>query len=120
MVHKALADRAAISISFLCLVHCLALPSLVAVVPWLVPGFVVEESFHTIAVLAALPVSAIALAGSLQARPLVVATAALGLALLFAGTRMHGELLEVSLSVSGALLVAFAHLRNLLQQRGHA
>lgn len=81
MVRRPLADGAAISVSVLCLIHCLAVPSVIAVAPWLVPGFFVDEAFHTVAVLMALPVSAVALAGSLQRRPFVVALAAFGIGL---------------------------------------
>lgn len=117
MVRRNLADGAAISISLLCLIHCLALPTLLAIAPWLIPGFMVDEAFHVAAVAVALPVSALALAGSLRARPLIVVLAAIGLTLLLGGTLVHEEFLEVSLTVCGALLVALAHLRNLHLQR---
>lgn len=116
MVRRNIADGAAIGISMLCLVHCLAIPTLLALAPWLVPGFMVDESFHVTAVAIALPASAIALASSLQARPLTVLIAGIGLALLFTGTLVEEELLEVSITVCGALLVAAAHIRNLLLQ----
>ncbi|MEE4301171.1 MAG: MerC domain-containing protein [Pseudomonadales bacterium] len=120
MVRRNLADGAAIGISLLCLVHCLALPTLIALAPWLIPGFLVDESFHLAAVLIALPVSAIALASSLRARPTVVVLAGLGLALLLTGAFVEEETLEVSITVCGALLVASAHIRNLLLQRAPA
>lgn len=117
MIRRNLADGAAIGVSLLCLIHCLALPTLLAITPWLIPGFMVDESFHVAAVAIALPVSALALANSLRARPLIVMLAGLGIALLLAGTLVHEEYLEVSLTVCGALLVACAHLRNLYLQR---
>lgn len=120
MVRRNLADGAAIGISMLCLVHCLAVPTLLALAPWLVPGFMEDESFHIAAVMIALPVSVIALAGSLQARPMIVVLAGMGLALLLAGAFVEEESLEVSITVSGALLVALAHLRNLFLQRASA
>lgn len=120
MVRRNLADGAAIGVSMLCLVHCLALPTLLALAPWLIPGFMVDESFHVAAVVIALPISAFALASSLQARPMVVVLAGLGLALLLIGTLVEEESLEVSITVCGALLVASAHIRNLLLQRAPA
>ena len=114
MPPRILADAAAIGVSALCLVHCLAVPMLLTLAPWLVPGFFVDESFHMIAVLVALPVSALALAGTLQARPMIVAIAAVGIATMFAATQVHEEVLETTLTVTGVLLVVLAHVRNLM------
>lgn len=112
MAPRTLADATAIGVSTLCLAHCLAAPVLLTLVPWLVPGLFVDERFHVIAVLTAVPVSALALAGTLQARPMIVTTVALGLAMLVAATRVQDEALETTLTVAGALLVLLAHLRN--------
>ena len=119
MVPRTYADGAAIGVSMLCMAHCLALPALLAVAPWFVPGFFADERFHAIAVAFALPVSAFALAGTLQARPLIVVIAAAGLTLLLIATFVHEEALETGLTVTGAALVALAHLRNLMVRSAH-
>ena len=119
MAPRLIADVAAIGVSLLCIVHCLATPVLLALAPWLVPGLFEDERFHMIAVLVALPVSAVALAGTLRARPEIVAAAAGGLALLLVATSLHDAWMETSMTVSGAILVVFAHVRN-LQLRAHA
>ena len=119
MVPRTFADGAAIGVSMLCMIHCLAVPALLAVAPWIVPGFFADERFHAIAVALALPLSAFALAGTLQARPSIVVLAAAGLTLLLIATLVHEEVLEVGLTVAGALFVALAHVRNLMVRSAH-
>ena len=109
---RSVADGTAIGLSIACLVHCLAVPTLLAVAPWLVPPLLEDERFHTLAVTIALPLSALALAGTLRARPRIVFLAAGGLGMMMLATLLHDEHLETPLTVAGATLLAFAHLRN--------
>jgi hypothetical protein len=109
---RSAADCAAIGLSMACLVHCLAVPTLLAIAPWLVPPLFDDERFHTLAVATALPLSMLALAGTLRVHPPIVFLAVLGLGTMIVATLTHDEGLEVPLTVAGASLLAFAHLRN--------
>ena len=54
-------DILAVSLSVLCILHCLLLPILVIAVPSMASLFFVDEIFHTWMVIAVIPVSGIAL-----------------------------------------------------------
>lgn len=113
-----LSDRFAMAISFLCLVHCLILPAFVILVPSLALSFLSDEMLHKALLIAALPISFIALAFGFKkhGNASVIATIACGLMLLcfaaFAGHDLLGETGEVALTVLGSLLVALGHFRN--------
>ncbi len=106
------ADAAAISLSGLCLIHCLVLPLLAAFVPVL--GVYAEmEWVHKGLVIAAAPISLFALTrtepggGRIGFGVLM----ALGLGLLVTGAfveALHDY--EVQLTVAGALTLSIAHL----------
>ena len=110
-------DWYAIACSALCIVHCLALPLLVAVIPAV--ALVAEaEWVHVALVLAAAPatlwvVSRAAIAGR---APFVVAAGLVGLTLLFVGAFVETEFEELLTSGGAALLIA-AHTRHWLRQR---
>ncbi len=105
-------DGAAIGLSALCVIHCLALPLLVAVVPAL--GVVAgEEWVHRGFVILAVPVSLLALARLDPGRGISVMVGLLvvGLGLLIAGAFVEAlEPFEVTLTVSGALILSAAHV----------
>ena len=116
-------DGAAIGLSGLCLLHCLALPFLVGVLPLLMPF--AESHLHAQMLYFAVPLSAVAIGiGYARHRnPLVVLAAFAGLGLLVAGaTIAHGSLGIVAdrlFTVSGSLVLAAAHLWNGLLSRKH-
>ena len=56
-VNQEFADKAAISLSGLCLLHCLALPILVAIYPVAFAVSLSEEFFHWAMVMMAIPIS---------------------------------------------------------------
>jgi hypothetical protein len=102
-------------LSGICLVHCLALPMVLAIAPWIVPGLLRGESFHLWAVGLALPVSAAGIGWGLRRHGsryvLVPATA--GLLSMAAGALLApAERSEVLLTVAGASSLALAHLWN--------
>lgn len=109
-------DGAAISLSGLCLVHCLALPVLSASLP--IAGVWAEaEWMHKAFVVAALPFSLLALRAKGKTPGLSVLILG-GLSLLFAGAfveRLHEY--ETQLTVLGALALASGH--SLRWLRGH-
>lgn len=105
-------DGAAIGVSTLCLIHCLALPLLVVALPAL--AVVAEvEWVHRALVLIAAPVSLLALARlqRVGSRPAISALIVLGLSLLIAAAFVHAlHDHEVMLTVAGALIVSLAHI----------
>ena len=113
-------DGAAAILSSLCLVHCLLLPLALALLPMLAAG-VADELVHGpmwvhwLLIGLAAPVSIHALRRGSQAHhrhsPWLLAF--LGFALMAAGALAHGlGPIEPALTVSGGLVVAFAHWRN--------
>lgn len=112
-------DASAIGLSGLCLIHCLALPVLTAVLP--VAGVLAEaEWIHKVLVLFALPVSAVVIRSSLRAggNAVFIGCAATGLALLVGAAFievLHD--LETPLTVVGALFLAGAHGYRFTQHR---
>lgn len=104
-------DWAAIGASSLCLVHCLALPLLIASLPAL--GSVAKGSTtHWVLLAFALPVSLWVLSrdrGPGALVPLTVGVAGLSLMTLGVGL-FEGHPAETQLTVAGVLLVAAAHI----------
>ena len=108
-------DGLAIGISAACLVHCLGLPLLFAVLPALSAAFDIPEAFHVAMFASAVPVSAIALNSGFRHHGalLPVLFGAIGLALLGAGALAgQPELIETGLTVAGGLALAGAHWQN--------
>jgi hypothetical protein len=107
-----LADLSAISLSALCLLHCLALPFLAAALP-VAASLSEAEWLHKAFVLAALPVSGWVIFRERAARratwftPLALGGLALLLAAAFAEP-LHDY--ETLLTVAGAALLAAAHV----------
>ena len=108
-------ERAGLAASMLCLVHCLALPLLFALLPSLIATFSLPESFHLWVLAFAVPASGFALFsghgrhGAIH--PLI--TGITGLALLAIGVlRFGASPWEMPVTVAGSLCLAFAHIRN--------
>jgi hypothetical protein len=111
-----LLDRAAIALSGLCVLHCLAMPFVLLALPFL--GQLTEGHFHLQMLVVVVPVSSIALGlGFRRHRRLSVMIAGgIGLLLLFVGgTWMHNEigiLADRATTIAGSLLLASAHFYN--------
>lgn len=105
-------DTSAITLSGLCLVHCLALPLLATALP-LASVLAEAEWVHKAFVITAIPISLYAM---LQGRrdgvgAVFIGLASLGLALLTSAAfieSLHDH--ETALTVSGALCLATAHI----------
>jgi len=116
-------ERAAAGASFLCLIHCIGLPLLLAALPGLSKLVALPESFHLWMLAFALPASSIALfggyAGHLRMFPLLIGIG--GLVLLAAAALLWpGEMLDTLATIAGALCLMFAHLSNWrLRHRNH-
>lgn len=109
-------DKAAVALSGLCLVHCLALPLVLAVLPFL--NELVADHLHAPMLLLVIPVSVLAFASGFRRhrRGGVLAFGALGLALLvLGGTVAHsryGLAADRALTIAGSLLLAVTHFCN--------
>jgi hypothetical protein len=114
--HKSI-DRAAIWLSGLCLVHCLAVPLAFLLAPSLSAWLdATETQTHWILFGLAVPISGVALYRGYRREPnqLTVTLGILGLLLMLLGvTHLFGGELEIVLTTAGVILVMFAHLRNL-------
>jgi hypothetical protein len=107
-------DIASMGLSALCVVHCLALPFLVAVLPMLTPF--TGSWVHAALVLTAAPVSIWAIRASHVWRKWQIsAPIIVGLSLLAAAAFIPALAdIEVAVSVVGALCIAFGHAYNYL------
>jgi hypothetical protein len=116
-------DGAAIGLSGLCLLHCLALPFFAGALPLLMPF--AESHLHAQMLYFAVPLSAVAIGigYSRHRNPRVVLAAITGIMLLSVGaTVAHGSLGLVAdrlFTISGSLVLAAAHLWNGLLSRRH-
>jgi hypothetical protein len=108
-------DGLAVGASVLCLIHCLALPIVIAALPALAARLDLGEGFHLAVLAFALPVSAVALGEGWRRHrgltPLFVGAA--GLVLLAAGLAFEDWVaVETGVTVAGSLLLAGAHVAN--------
>ncbi len=114
-------DRIAMVLSGLCLVHCLALPLLFLVLPFV--GGVADSHWHVPLLAVALPVSIVAIVIGYRRHGNrgIVAGIALGLALLVAGATVGhallGSLADRLLTVAGSLTLAAMHWQNSVKLR---
>ncbi|MBB5710252.1 MerC domain-containing protein [Sphingomonas xinjiangensis] len=108
-------DGAAASVSLLCLVHCLALPLLIAALPALSQVLAVPEGFHRGVALIALPASSVALLSGFRrhrsARALALAVLGLG-AIGWGAFGAQSASAELVATVIGSVLVSAAHVVN--------
>ena len=108
-------ESGAVGASVLCLVHCLALPFLLAALPALASILPVSERFHLWVLAFAVPAATAALWCGWKRHnavaPLLIGAA--GLLLLATGATVFGETRwETPITVTGSLTLAFAHVRN--------
>lgn len=112
-------DKMAISLSFLCIAHCLLLPMILILLPS-IAGLLAfdDELFHRWLIYAVLPISVIALLmGYLHHRQNnVFITGSVGLVVLisvqFLTASQLGKYGEVILTLLGSCIIAYGHLRN--------
>ena len=116
-------DRIAISLSAICIVHCLAVPLIVAVLPIAALGFGGESHFHAVMLWLVVPISVVGLIMGyrVHTRAAIVAVGMLGMAVVaVAAVRGHAHwsvLAETVVSVLGSVLLATAHWRNFVLVR---
>ncbi|WP_371195993.1 MerC domain-containing protein [Glaciecola sp. SC05] len=117
-------DNTAIAISFMCILHCLALPVLLTALPSVTALLALsDERFHLFLVFAVIPISIFAmLFGYFYHRQIsVLLVGLIGLLTLASAALLGHDILghssEVVLTVVGSVLIAFSHLQNLLLRR---
>lgn len=109
-------DKAAVALSGLCLLHCLALPLVIVLLPFL--NEVAVDQWHAPMLLVVIPVSvfAFALGFRRHGNRGVLTTGATGMLLMVIGGTLAHYLLGLTadriLTVSGAVVLAAAHYRN--------
>jgi hypothetical protein len=116
-------DRLAIMLSSLCLLHCVATVILLLTAPALALSAFVGEGFHKAVVIAALPLSILAMLSGyrVHARCTPIIQSAIGLACLgFAAFVASNLADETVLTIVGGLTLAAAHLANLRLRRAAA
>ena len=111
-------DRSALTLSTLCLVHCLAGSLLLAMLS--IGGGIFSHSVHAVGLAAALPLAGFGLWRGARRhghwQVLVLGTA--GLALMASSLWLvHGQFREIAASVVGVILLGAAHLLNLRWSR---
>ena len=115
-------DASAITLSGLCLIHCLALPIVAVALP--LAGMLAEaEWVHRAFVLLAVPISCLAMVRSIAAPGGVsfAILALVGLTLLLAAAFLEPlHEVETLVTVAGALLLATAHIWRWIKNRPHA
>jgi len=116
-------DRLAIALSTICIVHCLAMPLLLALVPMAAIFADGDGHFHQLLLWLVVPTSALGFgfgyrlhrnAGIVGVG--VVAVAILGV-VAFYGHYAWGTVIEVAVSVVGSVMLAGAHWRNFREVR---
>lgn len=111
-----LMDKAAVALSGLCLVHCLALPIVLAALPFV--SEIADGHLHAQMLIVVVPVSVFAFARGFRVHRngTVVACGALGLVVLaVGGTFVHshfGLAADRALTIAGSLVLAVAHFYN--------
>jgi hypothetical protein len=114
-------DGAAVGLSALCLVHCLALPLVVAGLPFLAQF--ADGHLHKQMLVVVLPLSIVALGLGYRhhRNNKIVAAGFVGMALLTIGaTVAHGNwglFADRAFTIAGALILAAAHFYNSVQTR---
>lgn len=113
---RALFDKIAVGLSGLCLLHCLLLPFVVAILPFL--GQFDDDHLHAEMLLFVVPVSVIALYVGYRrhGRTSVIAGGVIGLLILAIGAfvvhDLYGAMADRLTTVAGSLVLAYTHYRN--------
>ncbi|MCP3908899.1 MAG: MerC domain-containing protein [Oceanicoccus sp.] len=115
---QTIADKTAISLSFICTLHCLAVPFAVALLPTFAAINLEDEAFHLWMIAAVIPTSLLALSMGCKKhrdyRVLLLGIAGLSLLIFaaFFGHDLLGERGETAFTVFGAIIIATGHLLN--------
>ena len=119
------ADRVGAAASFLCAVHCALLPFVIALLPLIGLGFLADHRFERIFVACAAALASVTIITAWRRHRKLHALFLLvpGITLLLAGIVIdigRHEWLHTTLVVCGGVLVASAHVTNLVLSHRHA
>lgn len=119
-----IADRVGATASFLCAIHCVMLPFVLAALPLLGLGFLADHRFERIFVACAATLASITILTAYRRHRKRHALFLMvpGIALMLSGILIdieHHEWLHTGLVVSGGVLVASAHIINLVLTHRH-
>ena len=109
-------DKVAVTLSGLCLVHCLALPLLIVILPF--SGQFSDDHLHMQMLILVIPVSVVALALGFRRHrhPGVVIAGISGMIIITLGGIVahdyYGLFTDRLLTIIGSLVLAFTHYRN--------
>ena len=112
-------DSIAISLSFLCALHCLFVPSFIILAPSFLSISFNNEFIHYLILVLAVPISVFALSIGYKTHknPSIFVIGFLGLSILlfalFYGNALFGETGEKGMTLLGSIIVVSAHFRNL-------
>ncbi len=112
-------DGVAISLSFICVAHCLFTPSFIILAPNFLAFSFDNEFIHYLIILLAIPISLYALSSGYRAHDRIsfLFIGMFGLSILFLailiGENILGEYGEKGLTLLGSIIVAFSHFKNL-------
>lgn len=115
---QTIVDKTAISLSFVCALHCLALPLLLLALPTFTALNLMGEAFHVWMLIAVVPTSLVALAmGCKKHNNLnVLLVSGIGLIVMIAaalaGHDLLGETIEKTMTLAGAICIAVGHYFN--------
>jgi len=113
---RVLLDKIAVGLSGLCLLHCLALPFVIAFVPFL--GQLEDDHLHTELLIFVIPVSVVALTAGYRRHGQigVLFWGAAGLAILTIGALvvhdLYGLTADRVMTITGSMILAFTHYWN--------
>jgi hypothetical protein len=123
ILSRHLFDQIAIALSGVCIVHCLAVPILVAFLPLAAVSLGSESHFHSLMLWFVVPTSVVGFGLGLHAHRHIgiVLLGAFGVAVLAAaalwGHTAWASSVEVGVSVLGSLVLAVAHWLNFREVR---
>ncbi len=109
-------DKAAVALSGLCLLHCLLMPVIIAVLPFFAQ--LSERHLHAEMLIVVLPISLIALSIGFRRHGdrRVVGLGIVGLLVLIVGATLahdlYGVVADRTLTITGSVILALAHYRN--------
>ena len=144
---KNISDKLSICLSICCIMHCIALPVIILMIPSISSFWINDENVHIVLVILAVPISLFAMGKSLKVHHnyKCISLAGIGLLLLVAAIFMHdigftgencheehgnqedgheehgglGETLESIFTVIGGLVVLSAHFINIRLTNKH-
>ena len=117
-------DALGLTISVVCLVHCLALPIIALLIPAFTLGLDprVDHTFHWVLLAFAVPVSTLALwrGATRSGNQRWLKLGSIGLAIMLIGVlNLFGVGSEVPLTMAGVVMLAIAHAKNFAYSIGH-